>query len=40
LTLGEQNHENEHVHNIEKGEASQFRKYKMLKLGGGQDYDR
>jgi hypothetical protein len=33
-----QNHENEHVHFIEQGEA-RHRKYKWLKLGGGQAYD-
>jgi hypothetical protein len=33
-----QNHVNPNVRNIE-GEA-QHRKYKRLKLGGGQDYDR
>jgi hypothetical protein len=30
-----QNHDNENVHNIGQGEA-QHRKYKTLKLGGGQ----
>jgi hypothetical protein len=30
-----QNHENEHVHSIGEGEA-RHRKYKSLKLGGGQ----
>jgi hypothetical protein len=34
-----QNHENENVRNIGQGEARQ-RKYKRLKLGGGQAYDR
>jgi hypothetical protein len=34
-----QNHENEHVRNIGQGEA-RHRKYKRLKLGGGQAYDR
>jgi hypothetical protein len=34
-----QNNENEHVRSIERGEARQS-KYKMLKLGGGQVYDR
>jgi hypothetical protein len=34
-----QNHENEHVRSIGQGEARQ-RKYKRLKLGGGQAYDR
>jgi hypothetical protein len=33
------NHENENVRNIGQGEA-QRRKYKRLKLGGGQAYDR
>jgi hypothetical protein len=33
-----QNHENENVRNIGEGEA-QRRKYKRLKLGGGQAYD-
>jgi hypothetical protein len=33
-----QNHESEHVRSIEQGEAS-HRKYKRLKLGGGQAYD-
>jgi hypothetical protein len=32
------NHENENVINIGQGEA-QHRKYKSLKLGGGQAYD-
>jgi hypothetical protein len=34
-----QNHENEHVRGIGQGEAG-HRKYKRLKLGGGQAYDR
>jgi hypothetical protein len=34
-----QNHDNEIVRNIGQGEA-RHRKYKMLKLGGGQAYDR
>jgi hypothetical protein len=34
-----QNYENEHVRSIGQGEARQ-RKYKRLKLGGGQAYDR
>jgi predicted nucleic acid-binding Zn ribbon protein len=34
-----QNHENEHVSDIEQGEA-RHRKYKGLKLRGGQAYDR
>jgi hypothetical protein len=34
-----QNHENVNVRDIGKGEA-QYRKYKRLKLGGGQAYDR
>jgi hypothetical protein len=34
-----QNHENVNVRNIGQGEA-QHRKYKRLKLGGGQAYDR
>jgi hypothetical protein len=34
-----QNHDNENVHNIGLGEAN-HRKYKRLKLGGGQAYDR
>jgi hypothetical protein len=34
-----QNNENANVRNIEQGEARQ-RKYKRLKLGGGQEYDR
>jgi hypothetical protein len=33
------NHENEHVLSIEQGEARRS-KYKRLKLGGGQTYDR
>jgi hypothetical protein len=33
------NHDNENVRNIGQGEA-QHRKYKRLKLGGGQAYDR
>jgi hypothetical protein len=33
-----QNHENEHVHGIGQGKARR-RKYKWLKLGGGQAYD-
>jgi hypothetical protein len=33
------NHENEHVRDIGQGEA-RHRKYKRLKLGGGQAYDR
>jgi hypothetical protein len=33
------NHENEHVHGTGQGEA-RHRKYKRLKLGGGQAYDR
>jgi hypothetical protein len=33
-----QNHENEHVPSIRQGEA-RHRKYKRLKLGGGQAYD-
>jgi hypothetical protein len=32
------NHDNENVRNIGKGEAP-HRKYKRLKLGGGQVYD-
>jgi hypothetical protein len=32
-------HENEHVHSIGHGEA-RHRKYKKLKLGSGQAYDR
>jgi hypothetical protein len=35
----EQNHENEHVRGTGQGEA-RHRKYKRLKLGGGQAYDR
>jgi hypothetical protein len=34
-----QDHSNENVRNIGQGEANQ-RKYKSLKLGGGQAYDR
>jgi hypothetical protein len=34
-----QNHENEHVLSIEQGEARR-RRYKNLKLGGGQACDR
>jgi hypothetical protein len=34
-----QNHDNENVGNIGQGEA-RHRKYKSLKLGGGQAYDR
>jgi hypothetical protein len=34
-----QNHENANVRNIGKGEP-RHRKYKRLKLGGGQAYDR
>jgi hypothetical protein len=34
-----QNHENENAHYVEQDEA-QHRKYKRLKLGGGQVYDR
>jgi hypothetical protein len=34
-----QNHENEHVRGIEQGEV-RHRKYKRLKLGDGQAYDR
>jgi hypothetical protein len=34
-----QNHENENVLDIGQGEA-RHRKYKWLKLGGGQTYDR
>jgi hypothetical protein len=33
-----QNHENEHVRGIGQGEA-RHRKYKRVKLGGGQAYD-
>jgi hypothetical protein len=36
---GIQHHENTHVRYIEQGEA-QHRKFKRLKLGGGQAYDR
>jgi hypothetical protein len=34
-----QNHENINIRNIGQGEA-RYRKYKRLKLGGGQSYDR
>jgi hypothetical protein len=34
-----QNHDNENVRNIGQGKA-RHRKYKRLKLGGGQAYDR
>jgi hypothetical protein len=34
-----QNHENANFRNIGQGEA-RHRKYKRLKLGGGQSYDR
>jgi hypothetical protein len=34
-----QNHDNDNVRNIGQGEA-RHRKYKRLKLGGGQAYDR
>jgi hypothetical protein len=34
-----QNHSNENVRNIGQGEAN-HRKYKRLKLGGGQAHDR
>jgi hypothetical protein len=34
-----QNHENKHVRGIGQGEA-RHRKYRRLKLGGGQAYDR
>jgi hypothetical protein len=34
-----QHHDNENICNIGQGEAQQ-RKYKRLKLGGGQAYDR
>jgi hypothetical protein len=34
-----QNHENEHIRSIGKGEDRRG-KYKRLKLGGGQTYDR
>jgi hypothetical protein len=34
-----QNHENEHICGIEQGDV-RHRKYKMLKLDGGQSYDR
>jgi hypothetical protein len=33
-----QNHENEHVGGVGQSEA-RYRKYKRLKLGGGQVYD-
>jgi hypothetical protein len=33
-----QNHEKKHVHNIGQGKA-RHRKYKRLKLGGGQYYE-
>jgi hypothetical protein len=33
-----QNHENDHTHSIGQGEA-RHRKYKRLKLGGGEAYD-
>jgi hypothetical protein len=33
-----QNHENDHVRSIEQGEA-RHRKYKKLKVGGGEAYD-
>jgi hypothetical protein len=33
------NHENEHIHSIEQGEARNGN-YKRFKLGGGQAYDR
>ena len=33
-----QNHDNENIRDIGQGEA-QHRKYKRLKLGGGQAYD-
>jgi hypothetical protein len=33
-----QNHENSYIRNIGQGEAQQ-RKYKRIKLGGGQAYD-
>jgi hypothetical protein len=36
---GIQNHENEHIDRIEQG-AAKHRKYKRLKLDGGQAYDR
>jgi hypothetical protein len=34
-----QNHDNENIRTIGQGEA-RHRKYKRLKLGGGQAYDR
>jgi hypothetical protein len=34
-----QNHENEHVRDMGQGEA-RYKKYKTLKLRGGQAYDR
>jgi hypothetical protein len=34
-----QHHENEHIRSVGQGEA-RYRKYKMLKLGGGQPYKR
>jgi hypothetical protein len=34
-----QNHDNENVRNTGQGDAG-YRKYKRLKLGGGQAYDR
>jgi hypothetical protein len=34
-----QNHENEHIHGVGQGEARR-RKYKRLKLDGGQAYER
>jgi predicted nucleic acid-binding Zn ribbon protein len=34
-----QNHENEYIHVIEKCEA-RYKKYKRLKQGGGQAYNR
>jgi hypothetical protein len=34
-----QNHENEHVRDIGQSDA-RHKKYKRLKLGGGQAYDR
>jgi hypothetical protein len=39
IVPGHKNHENEHVRSIGQGE-SRHRKYKRLKLGGGQAYDR
>jgi hypothetical protein len=35
-----QNHENANVRNTGQGEEAVQRKYKRLKLGGGQAYDR